>query len=116
MPKPAVGDYGPGVRSGVGDDMPVKHLDAPPRAGGNQVVVSDDDDRGARGVEFFQQGQDRGARRRVEVPGWLVGQDHRRAPGDRPGDRDPLPLAPRQLGGLGGGPVPEPDPAERGGG
>ena len=40
---------------------------------------------------------------------------HRRAADDRPGDRDPLPLAPRQLGRPGGGPVPEPDrgPARR---
>ena len=95
--------------TGVGDDVPVEHLDAPPRPGGDRVVVGDDDDRRPLLVEFFQQGQDRGAGGRVQVPGRLVGQQHRRAAGDRPGDRDPLPLAPRQLGRPGAGPVPEPD-------
>ena len=82
-----------GDGAGVGDDVPVEHLDAPPRPGGDRVVVGDDDDRGPGGVEFFQQGQDGGAGGGVEVAGGLVGQHHRRRAGDRPGDRDPLPLA-----------------------
>ena len=64
---------------GVGDDVPVEHLDPPPGPGGDRVVVGDDDDRGALRVEFFQQGQDGGAGGRVQVAGRLVGQHHRRA-------------------------------------
>ena len=101
--------------AGVGDDVPVEHLDAAPHPGGDRVVVGDDDDRGPGGVELLQQGQDGGAIGGVEVAGGLVGQHHRRAAGDRPGYRDPLPLAPGQLGRPGGGPVPEPDPVQRGG-
>ena len=51
-----------------------------------------------------QQGDDLRAGRGVEVSGRLIGQDHVRAPGDSPGDRHPLALATRQLG----GPVREP--------
>jgi hypothetical protein len=51
-----------GDGAGVGHDVPVEHLDAPPGAGGDRVVVGDDDDRRPLLVEFFQQGQDRGAR------------------------------------------------------
>ena len=98
--------------TGVGDDVPVKHLDAPPRPGGDRVVVGDDDDRRPGGVQLLQQGQDGGASGRVEVPSRLVGQQHRRTAGDRPGDRDPLPLAPRQLGRPGPGPVPQPDDSQ----
>ncbi len=99
--------------AGVGDDVPVEHLDAPTRPGGDRVVVGDDDDRGTRRVEFFQQLQDGGAGGRVQVPGRLISQHHRRRARYRPGDRDPLPLAPRQLGRPGGGPVRQPDPGQR---
>jgi len=91
----------------------VEHLDAAPRPGGDRVVVGDDDDRGPGGVQLLQQGQDRGAGSRVQVPGRLISQHHRRTASDRPGDRDPLPLAPRQLGRPGGGPVRQPDPLQR---
>src|SRR5439155_9653484 len=77
-----------GGGAGVGDDVPVEHLDAPPRPGGDRVVVGDDDDRGPGGVQLLQQGQDRGAGSRVQVPGRLISQHHRRTAGDRPGDRD----------------------------
>jgi hypothetical protein len=43
---------------GVGDDAPVQHLDAPPGAGGDGMVVGDDDDRGALSIELVQQSQD----------------------------------------------------------
>ena len=64
---PAPSAAGDGDGAGVGDDVPVEHLDAPPGPGGDRVVVGDDDDRGPGGVELFQQGQDR--RRRWPSPG-----------------------------------------------
>jgi hypothetical protein len=44
--------------TGVGDDVPVEHLDVPPRPGGDHVVVGDDHDRRPLVVEVFQQGQE----------------------------------------------------------
>ncbi len=55
-----------------------------------------------------------GAGGRVQVAGGLVGQHHRRRARDGPRDRDPLPLAARQLGRPGGGLVRQPDPVQRG--
>src|ERR1700734_9191 len=78
-----------GDRAGVGDDVPVEHLDAPPCPGGDRVVVGDDDDRGPGRVQLFEQGEDRGAGGRVQAPGWLVGQHQRR--GGRAPARGPRP-------------------------
>ncbi len=103
-----------GDRAGVGDDVPVEHLDAPPHPGGDGVVVGDHDDRGTGGVELFQQGEERRAGAGVEVPGRLVGQHDRRAARDRPGDRDPLSLPARQLGRPRTSAVRQPDPVQRG--
>ena len=103
-----------GTRAGVGDDAAVEHLDAPPHPGGDRVVVGDDDDRRSLLVEFFQQGQDGGAGGGVEVAGGFVGQHYRRGARHRPGDGDSLPFPARQLDRPGGGPVPEPDPLQRG--
>ena len=57
----------------------------------------------------------RGAGGGVEVAGGLVGQHHRRAAGDRPGDGDSLPFPARQLGRPGTGLVPQThrEPAQR---
>ena len=107
------GVAGDGCGAGVGDDVPVEHLDAPPRPGGDRVVVGDDDDRGARRVEFFQQRQDRGAGGRVQVPGRLVGQHHRRAPATARAIATRCRSPARQLGRPGGGPVRQPDPVQR---
>ena len=49
----------------------------------------------------------------VEFTGRLVGQDQRRPIGQRAGDRDPLHLPARELGGPVVGPIPEPDVAQQ---
>src|SRR5215469_14090110 len=92
---------GDSVGVGVSGDVPVEHLDAAPHPGGDGVVVSDHDDRGAPGVEFFQQGQDGCPGGRVQVAGRLVGQDDRGLARDRAGDGDPLPFPAGQLRGPG---------------
>src|SRR6266702_4421757 len=78
----------------VGGDPPVEHLDLPAHPPGDGLVVGDHHDRGAGLVEFFEQVQDGGAGGLVQVPGGLVGKHDLRGAGQRPGDRDPLPLAP----------------------
>lgn len=52
----------------------------------------------------------------VEVPGGLVGQHDGRLADQCPGDRDPLPLSPGQLGRLSLAPVTEPHPLQCPGG
>jgi hypothetical protein len=54
---PVEGGLADGDRPGVGGNVPVEHLDAASHAAGDRVVVGDHDDRGALGVEFFQQRQ-----------------------------------------------------------
>ena len=101
--------------AGVGDDVPVEHLDAPPRPGGDRVVVGDDDDRRPGCVEFLEQGQDGRAGGRVEVAGGLVGQHHRRAR-RRPRGRSRPAAAPRPTAGSAGrrpGARARPGPARR---
>jgi hypothetical protein len=98
--------------AGVGDNVPVEHLDAPPRPGRDRVVVGDDDDRRPGGVQLLQQSQDGGAGGRVQVPSRLVGQHHRRRARYRPRHRDPLPLATRQLGRPRRGLMGQPDPVQ----
>jgi hypothetical protein len=56
-------------------------------------------------VQFPQHGQDLLAGGLVEVAGRLVGEHDGRVPGQRPGDRDPLLLAARQLAGAVASPV-----------
>ncbi len=96
----------------VGDDAAVEHLDAPPRPGGDRMVVGDDDDRGPGGVQLFQQAQDGGAGGRVQIPGRLISQHHRRGTRHRAGDRDPLPFPSRQLARPVGSPVRQPHPVQ----
>ena len=90
---------GAGPGRAVGHDAPVQHLDHPGHASGPQAqVVGDDDDGRPLGVQVLEKFQDGEAGDTVQVPGRLVGQDDRRASDDRPGNGDPLALAPRELG------------------
>jgi hypothetical protein len=66
--------------------------------------VGDEKDGVAAGVQIVQQAHHFGAAGAVERAGGLVGQDHRAAVHQRPGDRDALLLAARKLV----GPVVEP--------
>src|ERR1035438_8306761 len=84
---------------GVAHDVPVEHLDLAGHAGREGVVMGDDDDGGAVGVEFFHQGDDRPAGGAVEVAGGLVGQHDGGAAGEGAGDRDAPALAVWELGG-----------------
>src|SRR5580704_3682201 len=68
---------------GVADDAPVEHLDPAGHAGGEGVVVRDDHDGGAVGVELLHQGDDGVAIAAVEIPGRLVGEHDRRAADER---------------------------------
>ena len=79
---------------------------------GDVVLVGDQDDRAALGVQLLEQAEHVGGRARVEVAGGLVGEDHRRFGHERAGDRDALLLAARQLTGPVVGPVGEPDLVE----
>jgi hypothetical protein len=52
---------------------------------------------GAEGVDLDEELDDLPARHRVEVPGWLVGDEQRRVVHQRPGDRRPLLLSAGEL-------------------
>ena len=80
---------------------------------GQVAVVGDDDRSSSPGVELEQELDDHRRRDRVEVAGRLVGEHERRFADDRPGDRDPLALAARQLRRSVTQPVREPDAVER---
>ena len=67
------------------------------RVGGDVGLVGDEDDGVAGGVEALEDGHDLDAGLRVEVAGRLVGEQDRRIVDERPGDRDALTLAARQL-------------------
>ena len=101
---------------GVGDDAPVEHLDPAGHAGGDALVVGDHHDRGAGRVQFFEQREDGLPGGLVEVAGGLVGQHDRRVPDQGAGDRHPLALPARELGGPRVQPVGEPDGGQRLGG
>ncbi len=77
------------------------------------VVVGDRDDRRAGRVQRLQQREDVRAGAAVEVAGRLVGEQDRRPPDERAGDRDPLALAARELRGRVRQPVREADVVER---
>ena len=67
----------------------------------------------SRPVELAQERQDLVGPLGVQVAGRLVGQDQRRLVDERPGDRDALLLAARQLGRTVVGPLGEADELER---
>ena len=76
-------------------------------------VVGDHDRRLAVALDRCAQDLEHlGRRRRVEVAGGLVGEEHRRAREERAGDRDALLLAARELRGPVRAPVGEPDLVE----
>src|SRR5262245_55854382 len=81
---------------GIRDDPPVPHRDATRERGGDLVVVCDDEDGRALGVQLLEEGEDLPARVRVEVAGRLVGEDDRGPGEDGPCDRDALSLAARE--------------------
>src|SRR5919197_2200259 len=60
--------------------------------------MGDHDDRGPVAVQLLDQGHDLRAGRTVEVAGRLVGEHDRWRADERARDRDPLPLAARELG------------------
>jgi hypothetical protein len=75
--------------------------------------VGDDRDRRPGPVQGAEQLEDLGARDAVETAGRLIGEDDRGPPHHRPGDRNPLPFAARQLGRAVVQPVAEADPLQR---
>src|SRR5215203_3426051 len=82
----------------VGDDPPVAELHYSLRPRGDLRVVRDDHDRDPRSVQFLKQVEDLGAGDRVQVSGWLVGQQQGGAVDQRPGDSYPLHLPAGELG------------------
>ncbi len=80
--------------------MAVLQPDDPLGLDGDGVVVGDEHHGVPRGVELLQHGQHLPARVGVQGAGGLVGQDHRRVPGQGPGDGHPLLLAAGELHGL----------------
>ena len=64
-------------------------------------------------MQLSQQGEDRGARRAVEIASGLVGEDEVWPTDKRPGDGHALAFATGQRAGPVGHPMPEPDPFQR---
>ena len=94
--------HGAGSANGVeliGDDLAIAEHDDPVGVLGHLALVRDQHDRRALVAEPLEDGQDLAGRAGVEVAGRLVGQDHRRVGHQRSGDRHPLLLSARQLGG-----------------
>src|SRR5947207_3000540 len=100
----------------VRGDHAVAQRDDPGGVGRNVVLVRDHDDRLAAAVQVAEHLHQLGAGGRVEVPGGLIGEQDGGLVHERPGDRDPLALAARQLVGPVVHPVAQPDPGERLGG
>ena len=95
-------------------DQAVAHPDDPIAGLADLAVVGHQDERLAvLAIEPSEQREDLGRSLRVEVAGRLVGQDQPGLVDERPGDRDPLLLAARQLGRSVAVPVGEPDEVER---
>ena len=103
----------PRWRAGVGDDVAVEDLDCAGHALGDGVVVGDDHDGRAGLVELIDQGQDGLPGRLVEVAGRLVGEHDGGLADQGAGDRDPLALPARELGGTGSGALGQADQLER---
>ena len=84
-------------RALVADDRAVAHVDDALRGAREILVVRDDDDRRAVGVQPLEQRDHLGAGARVELAGGLVGEEQRRPVGERARDGDALLLAAGQL-------------------
>ena len=78
-------------------DRAVADPDVAQRARADDRIVRDDHDRGALGVDAFEQPEDLAAVRAVEVSGGLVREQQRRPVDQRTRDRRALPLAARHL-------------------
>ena len=78
---------------GLVDERAVAHRDQPVRGGRDPRVVGDDDQRLPGLVQALEELQDVQGGGAVEVAGGFVGEDDQRLVAQRPGDRDPLPLA-----------------------
>src|SRR5919201_189820 len=85
-----------------------------PSADSDALSLRDQHQRRAVGGQLVQQPDHLLARARVEVSGWLVGQDDHRALGDRAGDRHALALAARELRRAVGEAMPQPHALQRG--
>jgi len=79
------------------DQEAVLHTQDPRRAVRDALVVRDGHEREALGLQLLEQGEDVGARARVEVARRLVGEDHRRPRDEGAGDRDALALTAGEL-------------------
>jgi hypothetical protein len=78
-------------------DEAVFHVNDPVSAGGDAVVMSDEDDGFAALVQPVNEVQDFSAGFRIEVSGRFVGEDHEGIVHERAGDGDALLLATGQL-------------------
>ena len=93
------------------DDPAVEDPDLTVRCPGDRLAVGDDHDRRPGRLSSLEQVEDLGTGDAVEAAGRLVGEDDRRPPDDRPGDRDTLPLTARELARPMGQAMAEPDAA-----
>ena len=75
--------------------------------------MGDHEDRGAVGIELFQQLEHARAGGAVEVPRGLIGEHDRWSTHERPGDRDPLALAAGELARPEARTLSEPHPRKR---
>src|ERR1043166_3773927 len=80
------------------DDLTVEHADDAVGAAADRDVVGDDEKRqSSLGVEPAHEVGDLGCPFAVEVTGGLIGPHDRRVVDQRPGDGDPLAVAPGKL-------------------
>ncbi len=78
-------------------DQAVAKPNGPPRVRRDVFLVRDQDDRLSGGMELVQHPHDAVSGLRVEIPGWLVGEDDRGVVHQGARDGDALPLSARQL-------------------
>src|SRR5215471_3066482 len=90
-------DLGFRRQSGLLDNAAVEQVDASLGVFGVSRIVSDHDDRCAFHVELFEKIDDGLAALRVQVPGRLIGEQHRRPADYGSSYSDALLLAARQL-------------------
>jgi hypothetical protein len=90
-PRPAFADRAIG-------EPAVDHVDATRGAGGDGLVVRDDDQRQAVPVQFGEEAENRRRGLGIEVAGRLVAEQEARRAEQRPRNGDPLPLAAGKAG------------------